>query len=269
MRSKSLSFVGFVGHDKLVSAQDQKVHTTIWCDGWRRPSSQAEQKKMQGKQGYSCVLTRPRPILSKRKLEADKESRYPKVPRKTSHTLFQYSKICFSKSDFQAFPPGPVVASATRVRSPFFVSIVSTRWRPAAASKADKQRQLFVCHHRSCSFWTVHVGCPSCYVSGILQLKIFDKLNMSASSGFCRCGSKHLVFVYGTLKSKQPNHHLLEKALSEGNAKYIGVGKTVRKFPLVVATQLHIPFMLACPDIGQVWFPGKLSASVTCTCQIE
>lgn len=73
-----------------------------------------------------------------------------------------------------------------------------------------------------------------------------------SAGGFCRCGKKHYVFVYGTLKRNQPNHHLLEKAIAAGNAKFVGSGKTAHKFPLVIATRYNIPFMLPCAGNGQV-----------------
>ncbi|KAJ8307006.1 hypothetical protein KUTeg_015090 [Tegillarca granosa] len=63
----------------------------------------------------------------------------------------------------------------------------------------------------------------------------------------------HLVFVYGTLKTGQPNNYLLDNP-ENGYKKYIGKGVTEEKFPLVIASQYNIPFMLpaAGNEKGQV-----------------
>ncbi|XP_063697644.1 troponin C-akin-1 protein-like [Culicoides brevitarsis] len=57
------------------------------------------------------------------------------------------------------------------------------------------------------------------------------------------------VFLYGTLKTAEQNHYLL---LQKGNgvAKFIEKAVTREKFPLVVATQYNIPFMLNKPGTG-------------------
>ncbi|EDW92630.2 putative gamma-glutamylcyclotransferase CG2811 [Drosophila yakuba] len=57
------------------------------------------------------------------------------------------------------------------------------------------------------------------------------------------------VFVYGTLKRGEPNHHWLTKK-ENGQARFLGRGKTETKFPLVVGTRYNIPFLLARPGEG-------------------
>lgn len=57
------------------------------------------------------------------------------------------------------------------------------------------------------------------------------------------------VFVYGTLKKDQPNHYWLT-SVDNGFAKFECTGKTVTKFPLIIATRYNIPFLLNVPDIG-------------------
>nr|XP_054751145.1 putative gamma-glutamylcyclotransferase CG2811 isoform X2 [Lytechinus pictus] len=53
----------------------------------------------------------------------------------------------------------------------------------------------------------------------------------------------HQVFVYGTLKKGQPNHHVLTQC-EGGKYTFWGQGRTVSKWPLVVASAYNIPFLL-------------------------
>ncbi|XP_046737707.1 putative gamma-glutamylcyclotransferase CG2811 isoform X1 [Diprion similis] len=57
------------------------------------------------------------------------------------------------------------------------------------------------------------------------------------------------VFLYGTLKRGEPNHKLIETK-SNGYAKFIGIGRTVAKYPLVIATKYNVPFLLKQPNVG-------------------
>lgn len=59
----------------------------------------------------------------------------------------------------------------------------------------------------------------------------------------------HLVFVYGTLKTNQPNHYVLEDR-ENGAAKLIGHGKTSELYPLIIATRYNSPFVLKAAGIG-------------------
>ncbi|XP_051164418.1 putative gamma-glutamylcyclotransferase CG2811 isoform X2 [Leptopilina boulardi] len=61
--------------------------------------------------------------------------------------------------------------------------------------------------------------------------------------------SLHRVFVYGTLKRGEPNHKIIENT-NNGNAKFIGSGKTIAKYPLIIATKFNIPFLLKKSGIG-------------------
>ncbi|XP_051881792.1 gamma-glutamylaminecyclotransferase-like isoform X2 [Pristis pectinata] len=58
------------------------------------------------------------------------------------------------------------------------------------------------------------------------------------------------VFVYGTLKKGQPNHHYMIDG-TQGKGKYCGSGVTAEKYPLVVAGKYNIPFLLDEPGSGQ------------------
>lgn len=51
------------------------------------------------------------------------------------------------------------------------------------------------------------------------------------------------VFVYGTLKRGEPNHHWLTRS-DNGFARFVDSGATVERFPLVIGTRYNIPFLL-------------------------
>ncbi|XP_049290191.1 putative gamma-glutamylcyclotransferase CG2811 [Anopheles funestus] len=57
------------------------------------------------------------------------------------------------------------------------------------------------------------------------------------------------VFVYGTLKKGEPNHHWLTD-VSNGRARFIAKGRTTVQYPLIVATRYNIPFLLDVPGTG-------------------
>jgi len=59
------------------------------------------------------------------------------------------------------------------------------------------------------------------------------------------------IFVYGTLKSQFPNHHLIERPPS-GKVQYLGHGHTKETYPMVVGTDANIPFLLPLPGKGSV-----------------
>lgn len=53
------------------------------------------------------------------------------------------------------------------------------------------------------------------------------------------------VFVYGTLKTGEPNHHWFNKG--GGQYKLLCQAQTVEKYPLIIATEYNIPFLLYSP----------------------
>ncbi|XP_075988294.1 putative gamma-glutamylcyclotransferase CG2811 isoform X2 [Anticarsia gemmatalis] len=59
----------------------------------------------------------------------------------------------------------------------------------------------------------------------------------------------HKVFVYGTLKRNEPNHHWLTNK-ENGVSNFVGDGVTASKYPLIIATRYNIPFLLYSPGEG-------------------
>ncbi|XP_039748420.1 putative gamma-glutamylcyclotransferase CG2811 isoform X1 [Pararge aegeria] len=59
----------------------------------------------------------------------------------------------------------------------------------------------------------------------------------------------HKVFVYGTLKRNEPNHHWLTNP-EHGIGKFITEGTTKTKYPLIIGTKYNIPFLLYSPGDG-------------------
>lgn len=62
--------------------------------------------------------------------------------------------------------------------------------------------------------------------------------------------SKHLLFVYGTLKSGEPNNDILTDQ-KNGVCNLIGKAKTIEKWPLVIASRFNIPFLLYAENKGK------------------
>ncbi|XP_047484468.1 putative gamma-glutamylcyclotransferase CG2811 isoform X1 [Penaeus chinensis] len=60
----------------------------------------------------------------------------------------------------------------------------------------------------------------------------------------------NLVFVYGTLKQNEPNHHWLTDK-ENGESKLVGKATTQERYPLVIASKFNIPFLLAVPGKGE------------------
>ncbi|XP_005112636.1 gamma-glutamylaminecyclotransferase isoform X4 [Aplysia californica] len=53
----------------------------------------------------------------------------------------------------------------------------------------------------------------------------------------------HIIFSYGTLKQGERNEYVM-KDPNNGTATFVGRGCTAKKYPLVVASQYGIPFLL-------------------------
>jgi gamma-glutamylaminecyclotransferase len=56
------------------------------------------------------------------------------------------------------------------------------------------------------------------------------------------------VFFYGTLKRNQPN----DEHLSRNNVTFLAEATTVEKWPLIIATDFYLPFLLNKPGVGKV-----------------
>jgi len=59
----------------------------------------------------------------------------------------------------------------------------------------------------------------------------------------------HLVFVYGTLKAGEPNHHVMTDE-DTGRSQFVGTGATITKYPLVIGSRYNIPFLLSNAGTG-------------------
>lgn len=57
------------------------------------------------------------------------------------------------------------------------------------------------------------------------------------------------VFVYGTLKKGQPNYYRMFDS-ANGKAEYLASARTTQKYPLIIASQHNIPFLLNIPGQG-------------------
>ncbi|KAL4228659.1 hypothetical protein ACF0H5_011704 [Mactra antiquata] len=60
----------------------------------------------------------------------------------------------------------------------------------------------------------------------------------------------HLVFVYGTLKTGEPNIRYMTEEFKQGLCEFRGLAHTKEKFPLVVASRYNIPYLLYKPGTG-------------------
>lgn len=59
---------------------------------------------------------------------------------------------------------------------------------------------------------------------------------------------KYKIFVYGTLKQNEPNHEELVKR----KAKFICKANSVCKWPLIIASECNLPFLLYKINYGKV-----------------
>ena len=68
------------------------------------------------------------------------------------------------------------------------------------------------------------------------------------------------VFVYGTLKRNEPNHHWLTNP-EHGVGKFLSEGRTKTKYPLIIGTKYNIPFLLHSPGTGH-----NVKGKMNCPC---
>ncbi|XP_071040219.1 gamma-glutamylaminecyclotransferase C isoform X2 [Parasteatoda tepidariorum] len=69
-------------------------------------------------------------------------------------------------------------------------------------------------------------------------------------SEFAKNAENCLVFVYGTLKVDEPNYdQMIDPSL--GRATYVSKGRTLQKWPLVIASRFNIPFLLYREGVGK------------------
>lgn len=60
-----------------------------------------------------------------------------------------------------------------------------------------------------------------------------------------------MIFVYGTLKSGGPNFKQWVEN-GDGKCHLVGMGRTVNKWPLIVASEYNVPYLLKAPHLGKV-----------------
>ncbi|XP_043716668.1 putative gamma-glutamylcyclotransferase At3g02910 [Telopea speciosissima] len=69
----------------------------------------------------------------------------------------------------------------------------------------------------------------------------------------CEQQNRKLIFTYGTLKRGFPNHGLIEALMPTGDAIFLGVYRTVERFPLVCGPY-RVPFLINLSGHGdQIW----------------
>ncbi|XP_050358695.1 putative gamma-glutamylcyclotransferase CG2811 isoform X2 [Nymphalis io] len=83
------------------------------------------------------------------------------------------------------------------------------------------------------------------------MLKIFKLTFLKPKVNFCQIfrTMSYKVFVYGTLKRNEPNHHWLTNP-DNGVGQFINEGRTKTKYPLIIGTKYNIPFLLHSPGDG-------------------
>lgn len=62
-------------------------------------------------------------------------------------------------------------------------------------------------------------------------------------------GEMSLVFVYGTLKTNQPNHYWLTNN-ANGQSNLVSKGKTSELYPMVIGTRYNIPYLVKLAGTG-------------------
>ncbi|XP_045481657.1 putative gamma-glutamylcyclotransferase CG2811 isoform X2 [Harmonia axyridis] len=83
----------------------------------------------------------------------------------------------------------------------------------------------------------------------LLRKNANSTFNPLRKTGFMKMDVYHKVFVYGTLKTGEPNHHVF-KGNMEGRYKLLCDAATVEKYPLIIGTKYNIPFLLQEPGTG-------------------
>ena len=87
---------------------------------------------------------------------------------------------------------------------------------------------------------------------GLTPFPLFQVVDSSLDNSIM---SKHYIFVYGTLKTGEFNWDRLKRQGHQLGTS-IGYGRTVKPYPLVLATKFLAPFLLDVPGVGKVSRPG-------------
>uniref|UniRef100_A0A1B6CKZ8 Gamma-glutamylcyclotransferase family protein n=1 Tax=Clastoptera arizonana TaxID=38151 RepID=A0A1B6CKZ8_9HEMI len=59
----------------------------------------------------------------------------------------------------------------------------------------------------------------------------------------------HKLFVYGTMKEGEEKHYFLNDP-KKGLCKFLGLGRTVVKYPMIISTERNIPILINSPGTG-------------------
>ncbi|KAI1305940.1 Gamma-glutamylaminecyclotransferase C [Halotydeus destructor] len=106
----------------------------------------------------------------------------------------------------------------------------------------------------SAPYSSISASLSSSYVVRILRI-VFKKkpyCQQFSSQGkmAAESGQWHRIFVYGTLKTGQPNfHHMTD--VTNGQAKLVCQAVTSETWPLVIGSKRNIPFLLNEPGLGK------------------
>ena len=100
----------------------------------------------------------------------------------------------------------------------------------------------------SCRTLNVKVIGSDSHVVGLASVWAVGRSFISSVAAMEQCSK---IFLYGTLKSGQPNHSVLTN-VTNGDATLIGSGRTMDRWPLVIGSQINAPLLLPAQGQGKV-----------------
>ena len=70
------------------------------------------------------------------------------------------------------------------------------------------------------------------------------------------------MFIYGTLKTGEPNDFILRPYLDKCKAELLGRATTFDCWPLIVYTSFNNPFLLDCKGTGKASASGQIRSDI-------